>query len=69
MDPTWKEETREAKNNVAEKCDLRTEDDGDVVGRGAARCPGQEQMEADSHSLMFHLERRGLSKKVKINTL
>lgn len=24
MDPTWKEETREAKNNLAEKCDLRT---------------------------------------------
>lgn len=34
------------------------------MGRGTACCTGQDQMEADSRSLMFHPEGRGLRKYV-----
>ena len=47
MEPTWKEETREAKDNMVDTCDLRPES-LTCWGRGKhTLCTRQDQMEAD----------------------
>ncbi|KAJ8395513.1 hypothetical protein AAFF_G00032470 [Aldrovandia affinis] len=40
MDSTWKEEAREAKNNLTENCDLGTENGEPNLGRGTTCCTG-----------------------------
>ncbi|KAJ8378747.1 hypothetical protein AAFF_G00236670 [Aldrovandia affinis] len=40
MDSTWKEEAREAKNNLVENCDLGTENGEPNLGRGTTCCTG-----------------------------
>ena len=62
MDTTWEEKASPAKNHLEENCGLGAENGEPVLGRGTPCRTRPDQMEADGRSLMFLMERRGLSK-------